>query len=353
MPFSLPEFLESGSIMSVENDQLLLGWGSYDKKQYGDLNFSKPAIYLNDFFLSETNPWLQYGNMSKINTAHLEEILKDIPEGSPNDWRTSSFDQFKEILSDLLTLFKSGVLKKAVPYIFAYSDNQMCTLKLAQSLKKALVALKKGNSYLYGQWEGGSGILGITPELLFSHSGKQPLDIYTMALAGTRPSQCSDFAFISNHKERREHELVVEGIQEDLKNYGSLKIGKLQVLNLSHLSHLLTPIKIHLKKSFDFEEAVQHLHPTPAVGTAPKKEGMEWLKMYQAHTPRSYYGAPIGFTIPEINCSQCMVGIRNVQWNLRGMRIGAGCGIIPESIFEQEWQEIKLKITAIQDQFGL
>jgi isochorismate synthase EntC len=47
------------------------------------------------------------------------------------------------------------------------------------------------------------------------------------------------------------------------------------------------------------------------------------------------------------------VAIRNVQWTGRTVTLGAGAGIIAESLFEREWEELRLKRTAVMDMLGL
>ena len=201
-------------------------------------------------------------------------------------------------------------------------------------------------------WNATSGILGITPELLFSHSQQEPQNVKTMALAGTcHPAQLQEF--LKSRKERQEHQLVVQGICESLETLGSVHIGELQLLQLPKLMHMMTPIEVNLNHHFHFDALVHRLHPTPALGTFPFEIGKKWLEDFQKHTPRQYYGAPFGFKNPCSGISSCFVGIRNVQWNNLGMRIGAGCGVVKQSIFEKEWQEIQFKIRAIRDQIYL
>ena len=225
--------------------------------------------------------------------------------------------------------------------------------RLQSCLQRGVASLEKNAGYLYGHWNADYGVLGITPELLFSHSQHTPQKVQTMALAGTcHASHCQEL-FIKNEKERHEHQLVVQGICQSLQKLGSVQVGTIQLFQLPRLTHLMTPIKVQLSHSFHFDQLVDSLHPTPALGAFPLKEGKKWLEDYQTHTPRHFFGAPIGFSYPQMGLSHCLVGIRNVQWDASGMSIGAGCGVVKQSTFEKEWQEIQFKIRAIRDQLYL
>lgn len=355
MTFCLTEFLKSGAIFSLKKDKLLLGWGNKVKKNAKQLDPTKPAFYMNDFFLCEDYPWIEYSNYLEISYDDFLGKFKGIYHSHSDkyDWKISQFKYFENAFLELQNSIRENVLLKAVPYIFSHSDEKMSARLLVNCLKNATESLKRENKYLYGYWDEEGGVLGLTPEKLFFYSEENPHLVSTMALAGTRQANCSDMEFKMNGKELKEHELVITGIQESVCDLGVVSAGQLQVLQLSLVHHLFTPIEIHLNEKFNFEKILKKLHPTPAVGSFPKKQGEKWLSDFQKHIPRGFYGAPIGMISPENGISSCLVGIRNVQWDAEGMKIGAGAGVISESTLNQEWQEIQLKMQSIQQQFGL
>lgn len=329
--------------MSLSPDRFLIGWGKKIR------NSESPYFYFNDYFLSTPNPWVQYSNWEEISTVDFIQKLGPILPPAAIDWEIDQPEYFKKAFNDLMGDLESHRLQKAVPYVFAKSPLLMTQERLKQSLRKSL----EGSGYLYGFWNEGEGLLGLTPELLFSHSQKSPKVVKTMAVAGTcHPSQDQE-AFFNNQKERHEHQLVVQGISQSLHHLGALNIGTIQLLQLPKLIHLMTPIELELNNPFQFEPFVQALHPTPALGAFPKEEGEKWLEFYNKQIPRHYYGAPIGFNDPISGISRCFVAIRNVQWNRSGMFIGAGCGVVKQSQYENEWEEIQHKIKAIRSQLHL
>ncbi len=243
-------------------------------------------------------------------------------------------------------------LQKGVPYTFARALNLMNKERLQRSLKRSLSFLAQKSSYLYGHWHMSRGVLGLTPELLFSYE-ESSKKIYTMALAGTCNSLYSQENFLKNEKERHEHRLVIQGLQHSLQKMGKVHVGETQIILLSKLMHLMTPIEAKLDHPLDFEALVSCLHPTPALGAFPVESGRKWLQDLQKNLPRHYYGSPVGFRFFQKYLAQCFVGIRNVQWNKLGMSIGAGCGVVKQSTFENEWEEIQLKVKTIREQFNL
>lgn len=340
-------------MMSLSQDKLLVGWGKEHYLTDQEINFSQPAFYFSDFFLEAARPWIQYSNWAEISSKDFHEQLGSISQLLTSDWIIDNPEQFRQSFNELWGALQKEQLKKAVPYLFAISSHQMTEERLKNCLIRGLGSLKQKSGYLYGHWNETKGVLGLTPELLFSHSQNQPQKVYTMAVAGTcHPSHCQE-SFMKNEKERHEQELVVQGICQSLHNLGSVRIGAIQLLQLPRLTHFMTPIELELRTSFHFEALVRSLHPTPALGGSPREEGKKWLKEYQKHTPRSYYGAPLGFRYSQMGLSNCLVGIRNVQWSISGMRIGAGCGVVKQSTFEKEWQEIQFKIRAIREQLYL
>lgn len=349
----LREFLTSGAIVSLPEDQLLIGWGEHQWSKKCDLNPEIPAFYFSDFFLTKEKPWLHYRNWKILS---IEECLSHLGEEKTSfgkDWVIEKLGVYESAFHDLLQRLQKGELKKAVPYLFVHAPLKMSESPLRHALVHGISSLKKGRGSLYGYWNTSFGLLGVTPEVLFSHSESRPRVVETMALAGTCSASCSDSLLLQSQKERREHALVIQGICEALKLMGRVEVGASKVISLPPLSHLMTPIQLHLNHSFNFESLVSALHPTPALGAFPVKEGRQWLADYQQSFPRGYYGAPLGFICSQQGLSCCFVGIRNMQWDTKEIRIGAGGGVVQESVFENEWEEIQLKIRAIKELFSL
>lgn len=345
------EFLKNGSIFSLSKGKILIGWGI--PECLSEPHLSAPSFYVPDFFLKSKKSWLYYSNWGEFTLNQILECLKKNPLPVIT-WQTNQQTLFEQAFNQLKADFASQQLEKAVPYIFTETVEQMNSDRLQLSLIQALWSLNDNDGYLYGSWSDFQGFLGLSPETLFIYQSREDGHILqTMALAGTCSSSESLEAFQSNVKEVREHQIVVEGIEQSLSSFGQVKINQRQILALPGLYHLMTPISVDLTKPFDFETIVRLLHPTPALGAFPRQQGQRWLEEYNQKIERGSYGAPFGIFSPVHSLSICIVGIRQVQWSKNGMRIGAGCGIIQASHCIREWDEIQLKFKNIQQLLAL
>jgi menaquinone-specific isochorismate synthase len=114
----------------------------------------------------------------------------------------------------------------------------------------------------------------------------------------------------------------------------------------------MTPLSAKFTKDISFDAIVKALHPTPALGALPRIPGQQWLQEQDVNLPRYRYGAPVA--IQEANKkTTCAVAIRNVQWDNNWMGLGAGCGVVLGSQFENEWNELQLKIASIKKTLNL
>lgn len=332
MNFSTQDFFQEGAILSLNKDTVILGYGSSQWHTKQELNSKKTSFYFPDFFLEVEKPWLQFFYEIEFSIIELFSLLNTQIQ-KPLSW----IHPKKESFLNEIDAFRKTELKKAVLYTTFDAKNN--SFSPCNSLKSALQYLQNHpSSYLYGFWKNGSGILGVTPELLFDQVNATQYK--TFALAGTLPKQEK-----INKKIHKEHDYVIRGISDSLHSLGSIQIGKQEMVQLPFMKHMKTPIDIFFDKPLDFESIVKALHPTPALGTYPKN--MHWLKEYNHKINRNRYGAPVGLLQPN-SLSRCSVAIRNVQWDPMSLNVAVGCGIIKESVPEEEWKEINLKMKSIK-----
>ncbi len=263
-------------------------------------------------------------------------------------WQEPDFESFKDKFEELQKAFVDTPLVKAVPIIFAKSslDKQG-----ANALISTIVKLQTSvpETYSYGLWSKNGGILGRTPEILFSYDGSE---LQTMALAGTANIDRDDQDFMGDPKEIDEHELVRKDIQSRLEAFGEVKSSSLGIKKLSKIKHLKTELSLSPKGSLEFSEVVKTLHPTPALGVAPRSELQTWLRNLSVGEDRKKYGAPFGWVDPQGNMT-CLVAIRNIQWSGDILLLGSGCGIIRQSQLDNEWKELSLKREQVKEDLGL
>jgi len=335
--------LTSGSIISLEPNQILLGSGT---SQWSQTSQHQNVFYFPDFFLQNQS---LYRTHSIYQTYTHQQFIPELQKKNyhPIEWEPLDRSEFNQAFVDVQKKFASGELQKAVLYVMATGRGKIAVPNVLESMMQ--FGLNRP-VFLYGYWDQDEGMLGVSPEILMNiQEGK----LSTMACAGTCRNDQDLSEFLNNPKERNEHQLVIDGIQESLSPFGTVQLGDLRAVSFSHLSHLITPIEVNLEGDYQLDPLVQALHPTPALGAYPKKQGTGWLRKYDKMIPRCRYGAPVGVIRDGGKQVQMYVGIRNIQWKGDEVRIGVGCGIVAESNMDQEWEEIQAKLHMTKEMLGL
>lgn len=189
--------------------------------------------------------------------------------------------------------------------------------------------------------------MGAPPERLFLKTNNEVL---SEAVAGTRPrgatpEQDHQFAedLLASQKERDEHAIVVQGIDEALR---PLCIGLKHepvphVIKLASVQHLVTHFVGTLAPGVGSEQIFSHLHPTPAVGGYPRDVATALLQKIEPFD-RGWYCAPAGW-ISRDTC-ELAVAIRCGAVFGSKLCLFSGAGIVAGSDAEAEWEEVESKI---------
>lgn len=375
----LAAFLECGGWIAlpatgggVSND-LWVGWGRVTRLALEESQtLERPAFYAPDFFLEDPRPLWVFESGMRISKANFLNLLeraqssfqKSALTPNPGSGSAQVDPRFAEVFHDLKQKISQGELRKGVPYIFHRVELGQKAGDRLQLLLQLLRNTSVAPLSVYGVWDQSEGILGATPEALFTQNQSQ---YETMALAGTQVRGAQTGSILNDPKEREEHQIVVEGIVKSLENeFGEnllrLEVGDLGLLELPNLTHLRTLIQFQLRpEPGQFGRLVRALHPTPALGAFPKSTGLSWLAEVEKKIPRRRFGAPFGLLSAQSPLdpadgagldSFCLVAIRNLQWDSAGAWIGAGCGVVQASQLEREWNEIQGKLRSVRKLFG-
>jgi menaquinone-specific isochorismate synthase len=199
----------------------------------------------------------------------------------------------------------------------------------------------------------GHAFWGATPELLAEVAGST---VRTVAMAGSirrgqSPEEDSVLGqqLLTNPKERHEHALVVEAIQENLEplvTHLSLQ-PEPELCRLSNIQHLKTVVEGQLAGNDGILPIVEALHPTPAVGGWPRTVALEMIAAMEP-TPRGWYASPIGWLDHQGN-GLFAVALRSAVSVGRQSLLFAGAGIMADSIPRNEWHETELKFKPMMD----
>jgi menaquinone-specific isochorismate synthase len=198
--------------------------------------------------------------------------------------------------------------------------------------------------------------LGATPELLVQVDGPH---ITTMAMAGSAPrgnSVAEDLelgnGLLHSDKNRHEHQIVVDEMVARLAPFSpDLTWPETPHLRKLHnIQHLCTPIAGQMPESADLLTVAELLHPTPALGGAPRDAALAWISAAET-VPRGWYAAPIGMLDSRLQ-GTFAVAIRSAVTQLRRVWLHAGCGIVAGSDAQAEWDETELKFRPMLDGFA-
>ena len=327
-------WMQQGLLLQISKDQYLLGQGPFKSSSKSCFGF-----YIPDFFLQTKESWIIPQKYCLVSEKDLIDFLGQDLFQKKDLFKTiirPSFLEFQKIFYQIQNQIKSSNIQKIVPVFFEELQGQVNVGSLLKKFfKRNKFSYKK--SYLYGYWNKGKGLLGLSPEILFSVKEQS---FYTMALAGT--SIFPGASLFQNEKEIKEHQYVIKSIEESLKDLVSWKKEKTYEKRFGNIKHLCTEKEAVLIKAFDYVKFCHKLHPTAALGSYPKQEGLSWLKKQNQQIKRTFFGAPFGYFNGK-DTAFCLVAIRNLEWRDSKIRIYSGGGIIRDSILQKEWRELFLK----------
>jgi menaquinone-specific isochorismate synthase len=189
--------------------------------------------------------------------------------------------------------------------------------------------------------------LGLTPERLFRREGERVL---SESVAGTLPrgqtpeeDQAFAGALMTSDKLRMEQRVVTDHIRAALSGICAEITGEKgpEVLPLDRIQHLITRFEARLEPSRTTSDVIRALHPTPAVGGAPRAAAMALLRRLEG-IDRGWYSGPIGWLSRD--AAEFAVAIRCGVVAGRRLVVYAGAGMVEGSVADDEWDEIESKM---------
>ena len=357
--FNLKEFFESGAFLQTGPDLFKVLIGPFrpinvaHTADAGDITLLyRPQFW--DFLKagSEAAQDIVYiaAKTYSLNREDFIRFLASAPALEPSlQWEKPSASDFASQFNWSQEQFRLGKLSKTVPII-----RQSANKSLNESNKLwCLRMLLQQNDYgwSYGLFENEKGVIGHTPEMLAKwelHSMK----LKTMALAGTYPkSETASREIKADKKIRNEHEIVVTDIRVKLSGY-DFEQSETDVLVLRYLLHLKTEFEVSIKNMTGAVEVINRLHPTSAMGIFPADaEKFAEFSQLPIQNDRQAFAAPFAFlSRTSVNC---VVAIRNIQFDGWKTEIFSGCGVTTGSSLELELEESQLKRNSVKKMLGL
>lgn len=322
------------ALLGRGGDWIVCAWGIGSIKPFQFKDFFNER----DFFS---------GGFSKVKKIHWHE-WKDLVSKKSElqahkvNFIGLDFSIFEKYFQQIKNEISNQKIKKAVP-VLVNSGSFSSDFKFEDFLFKLVNIEYSDNNWIFGLFEDGQSLLGQSPEILFEING---LNLKTMALAGTADISRSDEDFLSDPKERKEHQLVVDTILSKLSALGVFSQQPTQVLKLKFLKHLKTDFSIKLSNKINFNTVLNLLHPTPALGSLPND--FDFLKKIR-QTGSEFLGAPLVFTFESYTLA--IVAIRFVQIDKTKLVIPVGCGIVEASRLDDEFSELGMKTLSVLRSF--
>lgn len=346
----ITNFLEEGALLRHKGKWILIE-GPFKAQEKP--NKHEISVFCPDFYNIEGGTNWVGTHAYELETLQLQSLCQAYlakntrsSEGL-SSWEEPRKEDFAESLSIIQERIRKGEISKAVPVVFAKSRQTITPTMRAELILQLTHA--PTSLHVFGFWRDGDGILGATPEVLFSYEHQI---LSTMALAGTCPKSESSTreSLLHDQKELQEHHFVVEDLVNLFKGQGDLEVEGPSILELPTLYHLKTDIRVRSFKEPNFRALIEKLHPTPALGVAPRKAGYHWMQSLPGQEGRARFGGPFAFFMGEE--ALCLVAIRNLQWNEQFAMIGSGCGVVAASELEREWRELYQKRLSVKKILG-
>lgn len=190
--------------------------------------------------------------------------------------------------------------------------------------------------------------LGATPERLVERHGER---VSSEALAGTM-ARGKAAELLHSAKEGEEHSLVVETLLEALGPVCRTlhHDPEPRLRKLRDVLHMQTRVEGELRDPLHILDLVGRLHPTPAVGGAPRDAALAWIREHEP-VERGWYSGPFGWLDAAgegsfVVALRCGVVCGSEAW------MYAGSGIVRDSKAEAEREEIALKMRTLGETLG-
>jgi menaquinone-specific isochorismate synthase len=198
------------------------------------------------------------------------------------------------------------------------------------------------------------GLIGATPELLVRRFGGEVGSLVLAGSAARDEDEDKDAhlgrLLLGSDKDRWEHRFAVESVRDVLAPVcRTLDVDpEPRLLLLENVQHLATHVTGTVAAG-DAPSALHLaglLHPTAAVGGTPRDAALELIRELET-MDRGRYAAPVGWVDADGD-GEWGIALRCAQLDGSRGRLFAGAGVVEGSFPENELEETRLKLRAMQ-----
>ncbi|WP_349919912.1 isochorismate synthase [Aeromonas veronii] len=293
--------------------------------------------------------------------AALDALLPEspLPALHKREWRRQDCPS-PALWQQLVGAVTSPAAQAHTPKVVLSRESRLdqCDADLSPLSPWSLLAQWAGHAqecFHFGfQFTPAQAFISCSPERLYRREGRHLL---TEALAGTI-RRSGDAAtderlaaeLLADSKNRLENRLVHADILNRLAPLTShTSLTEPRILKLRLLQHLKCDIEADLHPEVCDWQLLEALHPTPAVGGAPRESALAFLREYEPYD-RGWYAGACGMLSRET--SEFAVAIRSALVQGQTLRLYAGAGIVAGSEPVAEWAELDNKIANVLSLLG-
>lgn len=199
------------------------------------------------------------------------------------------------------------------------------------------------------------GMFGATPELLVRRERGL---VTSRVLAGTIRRTGDDGRDLTlaatlarSSKDLEEHEYAVRSVADSLEPHcSSMNVPEAPfVLHLPNVMHLATDVAgvVHDATTVSSLQLAAALHPPAAVGGTPTSVATALIAEIEG-MDRGRYASPVGW-MDATGDGEWGIALRSAHHDGATVRLYAGCGIVADSVPEDELAESQAKLVPVRD----
>ena len=363
-----------------------VGFFAYESSQYAEVKIamlpekgSKFAEHMPDIMLVKAEKLIVFDNLNNSTQIIFNACLQSMTY----EFACSQLDEIENLISKPISLevdnfkeitntfeFHSNFTKAeylaAVSTIKNYiAEGDVMQVVLAQDfsanfdldpfdLYKAIRELNP-SPYMYYLNLDECQIVGASPEILVRLENQE---VTLRPMAGTRKrgknlaeDKSNQSELLNDPKEIAEHLMLIDLGRNDVgrvSEIGSVKVtAKMIVEKYSHVMHIVSNVVGRLISGLNYFDVLKAALPAGTLSGAPKIRAMEIIHELEPSS-RGIYGGAIGYIGWNGNMDTA-IAIRTAVIKDKTIHVGAGAGVVADSVPENEWLECRQKSKVFMD----
>ena len=280
----------------------------------------------------------------------LAEITFKDPKSLKHFESNFKKEEYLEAVNKIKNYIKEGDVFQVVLAQDFYSKFDLNPFNLYRAIRKL-----NPSPYMYFLDLEECQVVGSSPEILVRLENDK---LTLRPIAGTRKrgkdpeeDKQNEDDLLNDPKELAEHLMLIDLGRNDVgrvSEIGSVKVtDKMVIEKYSHVMHIVSNVVGTLTKDLDYLDALKASLPAGTLSGAPKIRAMEIINELEPSS-RGIYGGAIGYISWNGNVDTA-IAIRTAVIKDKTIHVGAGAGIVADSIPENEWLECIQKSKAFVD----